>query len=374
MSIYSDLGLKPVINANATLTKLGGSRMPPEVVEAMRQASRHFVDLHALQQTVSAEIARLTRNEACYVCCGAASGIVLAIAACLTRGDPAQMDQLPASKVARRKVIVHRLQRNQYDYAVRQAFAEFTEVGHGTQTLDRELEAALDTGAAALIWFEGSLSETSTLSLQEVISRCQARGVPVIVDAAAQLPPVTNLWTLTAMGADMVIFSGGKDLRGPQSSGLLLGKKEWIDACHAIGAPHAGLGRPMKVGKEEMLGLLAAVRRYVSLDQEARRREDEAVVAQWCETLNRRFGDLRARRSFPNEAGQPLPRMEVDFAQSTRWTRDTVITALLAGEPAISVAPGEGNSIFVNPMTLEPEERSWIIQRLVEVLQALQAK
>ena len=371
MSIYSDLGLKPVINANATLTKLGGSRMPPEVVEAMRQASRHFVDLHALQQTVSAEIARLTRNEACYISCGAASGIVLAVAACLTRGDPVQMDHLPAGRLARRKVIVHKGQRNQYDYAVRQAFAEFTEVGHATHDGAGEIKAALDADTAALIWFAGTLSQSSTLSLPDVIALCHAQRVPVIVDAAAQLPPVANLWQFTEMGADMVIFSGGKDLRGPQSSGLLLGKREWIEACHAIGAPHAGLGRPMKVGKEEMLGLLAAVKRYVNMDQEARRIEDEAIVSEWCETLNQRFPDLRACRSFPNEAGQPLPRMEVDFAHSSRWTRETVTAALLEGDPAISVAPGSDNSIFVNPMTLEPEERSLVIGRLVEVLQGL---
>ncbi len=369
-SLYADLGLKPVINANATLTKLGGSLMPPEVVEAMRQAAQHFVDLHTLQQSISAEIARLTRNEACYVCCGAASGIVLAIAACLTQGDPAQLDRLP-SQSPRRKVVVHRMQRNQYDYAIRQAFAEIIEVGNATQTAAWELEAALDTDTAALIWFAGNLCESSTLSLEEVIAICHARGVPVIVDAAAQLPPTSNLWAFTALGADMVIFSGGKDLRGPQSSGLLLGRKQWIEACHAIGAPHPGLGRPMKVGKEEMVGLLAAVRRYLRLDQQARRAEDEALVQQWCTTLNGLFPDLCARRSFPNEAGQPLPRMEVDFASSSRWARDKVITALLAGEPAISVAPGPDNSIFVNPMTLEPVERPQVIARLVEVLQEL---
>ena len=368
MSIYADLGLTPVVNANATLTRLGGSLMPPVVVEAMQQAARHFVDLHELQSRVDQELARLTRNEDCYVCCGAASGIVLAIGACLTGGDPALLHELPEGTMDRRYVIVHRMQRNQYDYAVRQAFAKFREVGNADTTYAWELEAALERDTAALIWFAGHLSVRGSLPLEQVISIAHAHDVPVIVDAAAQLPPTENLWRFTEMGADMVIFSGGKDLRGPQSSGLILGRRKWVEACRAIGAPNPGLGRPMKVGKEEMLGLLAAVRRYLALDQAGRRAEDEKTVAAWCETLNRQFPELRAQRSWPNEAGQPLPRMEVVFMPDSRWQRDDVVRDMLSGNPSVSIASGTGNSVFVNPMTLNPGEETLVIHRLVEVL------
>lgn len=370
MSIYADLGLTPVVNANATLTRLGGSLMWPEVVEAMQQASQHFVDLDALQSRVDQELARLTRNEDCYVCCGAASGIVLAVGACLTGGDPALLHALPEGSLYRRYVIVHRMQRNQYDYAVRQAFAKFREVGNANATHAWELEAALKQDTAALIWFAGHLSTQGSLPLEQAISICHAHDVPVIVDAAAQLPPTENLWHFTDMGADLVIFSGGKDLRGPQASGLILGRKKWVEACRAIGAPNPGLGRPMKVGKEEMLGLLAAVRRYLALDQAGRRTEDEKTVVAWCETLNLRFPELRAQRSWPNEAGQPLPRMEVVFMPDAHWQRDDVIQSMLSGHPSVSIAPGTGNSIFVNPMTLNPGEDTLVIDRLVEVLGA----
>lgn len=372
MSIYTELGLNPIVNANATLTRLGGSRMPPEVWDAMRRASREFVDLDALQRAVSTEIAALTHNEGCYVSCGAASGIVLAVAACMIQGETSAADRMADRALPKKHVIVHRRQRNQYDYAIRQAYAEIREIGHTPQAPTRELELAVDDETAALLWFAGELSQSSPLKLSEAIRICHERDVPVIVDAAAQLPPTRNLWSFAEMGADMVIFSGGKDLRGPQSSGLVLGKRKWTEVCHALGAPNPGIGRPMKVGKEEMVGLLVAVRRYLQLDEETRREEDERTVRQWRGRLAEEFPALRTRRGFPNEAGQPLPRLEVIFPPESPWRRETVAQALLHGRPSVSVAEDGDHSLFLNPMTLEPEERTMVIQRLLEVLRQQQ--
>ncbi len=367
MSIYDELGVKQIINAHATLTRLGGSIMPPEVVAAMQDAARWFIDLDELQMRVGAKLADLTHNEAAYVATGAAAGIVLAVAACVTRGEREQIARLPDTSSMKNEALVFKSHRNGYDHAIRNVGLKIVEVGDGATCAPADLEAAINARSAVFVWFQGAMTGRGDLPLAQVIDLCAARGVPVIVDAAAQLPPVENLWRFTQMGAACAIFSGGKDLRGPQASGLVVGQKWLIEAMRPIGNPNAGIGRPMKVGKEEMAGLLAAVRRYLSLDHEARRRRDEQVVAGWCQALNRLAG-VRAQRSFPNEAGQPLPRCEVILEDGARLTRDALMAALMAGTPAISVAAAGERGIFLNPMTLSDAEVDLVTARLVELL------
>jgi len=367
MSIYDELGVKQIINAHATLTRLGGSIMPPEVIAAMQEAAGWFIDLDELQARVGAKLAELTRNEAAYVATGAAAGIVLAAAACVTRNDRALMARLPDTSGMKNEALVFKSHRNGYDHAIRNVGLKIVEVGDGATCAPADLEAAITDRSAVFVWFQGAMSGRGDLPLTQVIDLCAARGVPVIVDAAAQLPPVENLWRFTQMGAACAIFSGGKDLRGPQASGLVVGQKWLIEAMRPIGNPNAGLGRPMKVGKEEMVGLLAAVRRYLSLDHEARCRRDERVVAGWCQTLNRLAG-VRAQRSFPNEAGQPLPRCEVILEDGARLTRDALMQALMAGTPVISVAAAGERGIFLNPMTLSDTEVDLVTARLLQLL------
>ena len=167
---------------------------------------------------------------------------------------------------------------------------------------------------------------------------------------AAQLPPTENLWTWTGMGAALAVFSGGKDLHGPQPTGLIVGRAEPMDAVRLNSNPNHGLGRPMKVGKEEMVGLLKAVELYLQIDQEARASRDEETVMGWCMALNDVAG-VHAARAFPNEAGQPLPRARVDVDPAqVGLTRDQIIRQLREGEPAIAVAPAGSTGIFLNPM------------------------
>ncbi|HZO89430.1 MAG TPA: aminotransferase class V-fold PLP-dependent enzyme [Chthonomonadaceae bacterium] len=368
MDIYEELGVRPVINAFATLTRLGGSRMPPEVVAAMAEASRSFVDLEELQRRVGERIAELTHNEAAYVCAGAAAGLVLATAACIAGTDPAAIRQLPDLTGLKDEVIIHRAHRNGYDHAVRQVGVRVVEIGYSTGTAHWELESALSARTAAIFWFQGAMTGRGDLPLPAVIEVARAHGVPVIVDAAAQLPPVENLWRFTEMGADLAIFSGGKDLRGPQSSGLILGRRALIEACARNGNPNHSIGRPMKVGKEEMVGLLAAVRRYLRLDHEARARYCEQVVVEWNAALNRLPG-VSARRDYPNEAGQPLPRsLVVIDAAVAGVSRDQVVARLAADSPSIAVASAGAEALYLNPMTLEPGEETIVLERLAEAL------
>ncbi len=368
MGIYQDLGIQPIVNASATLTKLGGSIMPPEVLHAMEEASRHFVDLNELQQRVGERLAELTRNEAAYVSAGAAAGLVLATAACIAGADPAAIQQLPDLTGLKDEVIVHRAHRNGYDHAVRQVGVKLVEIGTSLHTAEWELDRAFTDKTAAVFWFQGAMTGRGDLPLQTVIDIASEHGAPVIVDAAAQLPPTENLWRFTEMGAALAVFSGGKDLRGPQSSGLIVGRKDLIDAMRVNGNPNHSIGRPMKVGKEEMVGLLTAVQLYLDIDQEARASQDEETVIGWCTRLNRVDG-VHAERSFPNEAGQPLPRAAVRFdAAALGSSRDQVVDALLQGSPSIAVANFGDDGVYLNPMTLADGEEEVVIERLLQVL------
>lgn len=370
MTIYQELGLRPVINACATLTRLGGSIMPPEVLEAMAEASRHFVNLGELQKRVGQRIATLTRNEAAYVSSGAAAGLTLATAACLTGTDPAAIKQLPDLTGLKNEVIIHRAHRNGYDHAVRQVGVRIVEIGFSTGTARWELEKAITPQTAAIFWFQGAMSGRGDLPLPVVIEVAKARGVPVVVDGAAQLPPVSNLWNFTHMGADLAIFSGGKDLRGPQPTGLILGRRDLIEACALNANPNHSIGRPMKVGKEEMVGLMTAVELYLKMDHEARAKQCEEIVATWNEALNKLPG-LRARRDFPNEAGQPLAWSLVTIDPTVAGLScDEIVKRLLEGDPAIAVASTNSDSIHLNPMTLEPGEEKIVLERFIQAVRS----
>lgn len=369
MSTYQSLGIRPVINAYATLTRLGGSLMPPEVLQAMQEAAHCFVDLPELQIRVGERIAELTHNEAAYISSGAAAGLVLATAACITGINPELVNRFPDLSGLKNEIIIHRTHRNGYDYAVRQTGAKIIEIGTAIGTTAQQLKDAITPQTAAIFWFQGIMTTPNDLALSEVIRIAKAHYIPVVVDAAAQLPPVNNLWSFTKMGVDLAIFSGGKDLRGPQSSGLILGRKDLVEACRLHSSPNANIGRPMKVGKEEILGLLAAVERYLHLDHEERSQYCEDTVKLWCDAFSLVAG-LKASRSYPNEAGQPLPRCQLTVdAARLGLSRDALMERLASGTPSIMVAPFEENSIQINPMTLEVGEESVILKRLLEIVE-----
>jgi L-seryl-tRNA(Ser) seleniumtransferase len=368
MHTYADLGIRPIINAAATLTRLGGSRMPPVVVEAMAAGAQAFVDLPELQARVGARIAELTHNQACYVASGAAAGVALATAACIAGQDPAAVAGFPQLDGRKNIAIVHRCQRNGYDYAIRQTGARLAEIGtvHATQAW--ELEAALTPQAACVVYFAGAHFARGALPLPAVIALAHAHEMPVIVDAAAQIPPIANLWRFTReLGADVAIFSGGKGLRGPQPTGLVLGRPDLIAACQANGSPNSSIGRPMKVGKEELLGILAAVEWSLAQDEPALIAAYEAIVCDWIAGLQAIAG-VTATRGYPTEAGQPFGRAIVRIEPGHRLTRDQAVQALLAGDPAVAVGVVDDDCIALNPQTLEPGEAELVLAAVERVL------
>ena len=369
MNIYERLGIRTVINGNATLTRLGGSIMPPEVVAAMADAAKHFVDIIELQKRVGEEIAKRTHNEAAYVSCGAAAALTLSTAACITGLDPTKREKLPQLDASMKsEVIVHRHGRVGYDFAVRQVGVTFVEIGDENGTTPDALENAITEKTAAIFYFANPGREHLWVPYEAAIAIAKKHGVPLIVDAAAQLPPPENLWRFTQMGADLALFSGGKGLCGPQSSGLILGKKSLIEAIAFNGPPHPFIGRGMKVGKEELVGLLAAVEWYVGQDHAELQQSYEDQVTYYDEV----FADIQGvtvHRSFPSEAGQPMPRTEIRFDEAQLGiTRNEILQQLAEGEPAIDIASAGANAVIINGQTLMPGEVEIIAQRLKKIV------
>ncbi|HKU95150.1 MAG TPA: aminotransferase class V-fold PLP-dependent enzyme [Vineibacter sp.] len=291
---YARLGVRRRINAAGALTRLGGAVMAPEVVEAMAAAARASVDIGELQDAASARIAAATGAEAGMVTTGAAAGLTLAAAAAMARFDPARMAALPHADGFARDILIPRTHRTGYAHALSAAGARLVDIGHndrgtgaGVRGLEAwEIEAALSPAVVAMAF---SVNATSIVDLPTAVAACRAAGIPLIVDAAAQLPPKENLKRFIAMGADLVAFSGGKALGGPQASGILAGRRDliasallqqrdmdvapetWtpprlIDRANLRGVPHHGIGRGFKAGKEEIIGLLTALDRFVKAD------------------------------------------------------------------------------------------------------------
>jgi D-glucosaminate-6-phosphate ammonia-lyase len=368
MDIYAELGVRKVINGNATLTMFGGSLMPPVVLAAMQAAAQYFVNIDELQEKVGRKIAEWTHNEAAYVSCGAAAGLVLSTAACIAGLDEEKRGRLPYTDGMKNEVIVHRCGRVGYDFAIRQAGGKLVEIGDAHGASAAQMEDAINERTAAVFVFYKNLMMQGQVPLEEQIAIARRHSLPLIIDAAAQLPPVENLWNFTRMGADLVLISGGKGLCGPQSSGLILGRRDLIEACAYNACPRPFIGRPMKAGKEEIVGLMTAVRWYLDLDPVALMQTYEDQVA----AILRAFAGVPgvdARRSFPNEAGQPMPRAELLLDQAALGiSRDALLERLMAGDPAVSLAASSANGIYINPQTLTPGEVDIVIERIQAIL------
>jgi len=366
VSIYEDLGIKPIINASATLTKLGGSRMPGAVLEAMHAAAGSFVDLPLFQMRVGDRIAELTRNDAAFVSSGAAGGIVLSVATFMAAPNAPDPMAYPMLKgITRNEAIVFRSQRNGYDFAILQTGASIVECD---DTLE-SFESAITGRTACLVWFAGALAVKSP-PIEDVIAIARKHQIAVLVDAAAQIPPVSNLWHYTkVLGCDGAVFSGGKGIRGPQTAGLVLGTRELIAGCRRLSPPTQGIGRPLKVGKEELAGMLAAVQHTLDQDEDAMLEGYEAMVQNWIGNLTGIAG-VTMERGFPSEAGQPHARAIVRLDAGFRKTREQVVDELKNGDVWIEVGSpaDEPDAIALNPQTLTSEEADVVAARLRQVL------
>jgi L-seryl-tRNA(Ser) seleniumtransferase len=343
--------------------------MRPETVAAMAAASDSFTDIPEMQRAVGERIAAITRNEACYVSSGAAAGIAVTIAGCIAGQDPELTAKLPyLDDVPRRNVIVHKGQRNGYDFAARQTGARLIEVGGSV----RDVEAAIDENTVAVLWFAGTHFFKEAAPVEEVVEVTHAAGVPLVVDAAAQIPPIANLWRFTReIGADVAVFSGGKGLRGPQPTGLVLGRRDMIENARYHGSPNYSVGRPMKVGKEELAGILTAVGLALQVDEEAELARYEAMVRAWVEGLQGIPGTT-VERGYPSEAGQPHSRAILHLLPGAALTRDALIDDLWEGTPriAVGILEDDPDAIALNPQTISDDEAGIVLTRMRECLRA----
>jgi L-seryl-tRNA(Ser) seleniumtransferase len=359
-SLYQSLGIKPVINGVGVVTVLGGSIMPPEVIRAMEEASRFFIPLPELERKVGARIAELLKAPAAMVTCGAASAITVGTAACLSQGDPAKLRQLPNRDGIRFEVIQQKSHRSGYEHQMELCGARIV-----TVETRQELETAIGE-RTGMLFFLNKAERDGQITSDEFVKIGKERGVPTMNDAASDATPKENLWKYTAQGFDLVIFSGGKALRGPQSSGLLLGRKDLIEASLPAMSPFGGIGRGMKVGKEELCGLLAAVERYLKVDHEAEWRELEDRVASIRGALKGVAG-VRTDRHIPVIANE-VPHVTVEWDEAALSLSSQQVTErLLAGDPPIHVQrPGNGK-LLVSVWMMRGDEHKVVGKRLREI-------
>jgi L-seryl-tRNA(Ser) seleniumtransferase len=368
MSVYDEIGLRRVINASGSMTGLGGSLMAPEVVEKMAEAARSFVFMPELMAWAGGEIARLTGTEAGLVTTGTAGGILLASAACLTGMDRQRMRELPRAG-ERNEFVAQTTHRIGFDHAIGVAGGRIVEVGGPQGASAAELAAAITERTAAVFYVV--LDPKPALPLAEVAAIAHERNVPVIVDAAAELPPVTNLSAFFEDGADIILFSGGKEISGPNDTGILCGRRDLVQAAAAQAFPNGGIGRPMKVSKEQIVALVFALRRFASLDWEARMERWQRMAQHMVDALQGIDG-VTVEVAYPQSGGRPLciprARLAIDASKVGRSAAE-VDAALEAGEPAVSALP-IGADLWLNPQHLEDGEEDVVVQRVSEVLSA----
>ncbi len=343
---YSDLGVRPLINCVGTLTVLSGSLALPQVRQAMFEAASRYVVLAELMEAVGARLGQVMQCEWGLVTNGCAAALTQVTAACVAGTDAERIGRLPDTTGMKNEVIVQAAHRVGYDRAIRAVGTRFVEVNTAA-----ELEAAY-TDRTAMVFMFGDAADRGPISVRDMAASARAHGVPSLVDAAAERPDVPN-WYLE-QGVDAVAYSGGKCLRGPQASGLVLGRKDLLQAAFLNGCPHGAIGRPMKVGKEEIMGLLAAVEQWVARDHQA----------EWAE-WERRLAVIAA-------VGADVPTMAASVSQpgrsnvaphlTLRWQAEAagigatqVRHELSAGEPRIEVSGGD-DGITINPYMMEEGE------------------
>lgn len=386
MTIFDPLDAEPIINACGPVTRLGGAPMPLQVLEAMRRAAEGAASLERLQAAAGRLIAKHTGAEAGLATAGAAASLTLGAAAILAGLDPAKMERLPDTSGLPHEFVVAREQRSGYDHAVRAAGARLVEAGFNElvagagvrRTEAWEIEAAIGERTAGILYVAASDSRPT---IAEVVEIGQRRQLPVLVDAAGQLPPRENLKKHIAAGADLVCFSGGKAIRGPQSSGILCGRAPLVQSAALqmldmddhpelsqapCPIPRHGIGRAMKVSKEEIVGLATALELFASGEYDRELPEMHASLEQIAAALRGRPVDC----SMQPSVGGAAPVLRVTLRESAPRTAMEVCRMLRAGTPAIFVGHAElhQRTLVIHPLCLREGEAEQIAQRLLETL------
>jgi len=372
---YQKLGVTPFINAAGTYTVLSASTMPDAVQAAISLAARQPVNLNELLDASGEYLAKRLRCEAALVTAGAAAALVVGTAACVTRGNDSAILNIPTDMSAlKNDVIIQKAHRYGYDHALRNCGIRFVEV----ETLE-QYEQAFNDHTVMTHFFNAGEGQ---ISREDWVRVAHQHGIPCFNDAAADVPPISNLWNYTQMGFDLVTFSGGKGLRGPQCTGLLLGRKDLIEAAKKNNSPNSNtIGRGMKVAKEEIIGLVAAVDWFLSQD-------DAAMEAEYRKRAERIAGQLKSIPTvqtqvfIPAVAANHVPHLLITYDQNRiKITGAEVMKKMREGKPRIELNPSTGgapasaglpggpNTIVVGVWMMQPGEDAIVAKRLQKVLQ-----
>jgi len=369
MNLYDRLGVRTRINAKGTYTYLTGSLQPPEVAHALEEATHHYVYLVDLQQKAGEKIAEMLGVEAALVTSGAAGAIMLGTAASLTGKDPEKIKRLPDITGMRSEVIIQKTHRNAFDHAIRNCGVRLVEV-----ETPEELEAAL-SDKTAMMYFLNAAQRVGKIGLEQWVEAGKRHGVPTFNDAAADVPPVTHLSEYNKMGFDLVAFSGGKGLRGPQCAGLLLGGKELIEAAMLNNNPHEDtIGRPCKVGKEEILAMFVAVERYVKVDHDAEWKDWERRIGAMEKILSTVPG-IHTGHFVPDVANH-VPHLYLQWDETAMGlTKAQCGQQLRDGEPSVEVLEDDyPYGLSVTPFMMKPGEELIVARRMKAVFLEAQKK
>jgi L-seryl-tRNA(Ser) seleniumtransferase len=366
---FKELNVRPFINGAGTFTVLTASLMWPEVVEALNYASKAFVPLNDLQEAVGKRVAELIGCEAAMITSGAAAALTVGTAACVAGKNPDWIKRIPdlAGTGMKSEVIVQKSHRYGYDHAVRNCGVKMVEV----ETAD-ELEKAVGEKTAMMLFFNDA-DPRGKIKIEEFVALGKKHNIPTFNDAAADVPPTENLSKYTKMGFDLVTFSGGKGLRGPQSAGLLLGRKELIEAARLNCSPNSdSIGRGMKVNKEEMVGMMVAVEMYVKRDAEAEWKEWERRAKLIGDGVAK-VASVKAEIHVPPIANH-VPTLRLTWEKAALpLTADDVRKRLREGKPSIEIAPNassakaEKQEIGIGVWQMQPGEAEIVARRLREV-------
>jgi uncharacterized pyridoxal phosphate-dependent enzyme len=360
-NVYTRIGVRPFINCTATLTINGGSLTFPEVIAAMEQAAHFHVDLDELMEHTSARLAELLHVEWAIVTAGTAAALTHATAACLVGTDPEKIQRLPNLEGLKDEVIIPRESRNAYDHAIRTLGVKIIEASNAD-----ELRRAIGPHTA-MIELLGNYFGKADFDLKDVAPIAKEHGIPILIDAAADYLIVPNPYL--ALGADLVAYSGGKVIRGPQGGGLLVGRKDLVRAAWANSAPHHAFGRALKVTKEEIVGTLAAVEVWRGgRDIEDDFKEWKRWYAHIAERITKVPGV--SAEVVPPVRGGPFPTLRVSWdKKKVKLTAGEVGRKMLEGDPRIMTqASGDGNSFLIRPVAMKPGEYQIVAERLLQVL------
>ena len=378
VDLYESIAVRPVINATGPITMFGGSIILPEVREAMAQASKRYVQIDELMEAVGNRLAEITGAEFAIVTSGCAAALAHATSACIAGGNPERIRRLPALEGLKDEVVAPVESRNGYDHAIRMLGVKMIEVAN-----EKELRTAIGPRTAMVSVLARMADQSKTLGLSQITKVAREYGVPVLVDAAAEDLSVPNVHL--ERGANLVAYSGGKALHGPQSTGMLIGRKDLVKSAWFNSAPHGSFGRPMKVAKEDIMGLLAAVEMWPQRDHARERRAWRGWVEEISASVRRvpgvrtnvqRFDGLTESDPITALKWEKKPRLEILWdSEQIGISGEEVYKHLYNQDPRVILRSGTGNrrqrgesKILVVPTFMQPGDANVVADRLYRLL------